>query len=787
MMRVILLLVWVLAAVGDDTVISIRSYNQTIKNQTEENYKKLQIETDGQKDSAVRARDAFGMGIIAYKKKDFQKAANYLGESINLKTHLDDFAHFYIGLIERDNKDLNGARLHFNSVRTHQPPSSREAEAEIELAQIAKIQNHWAEAFALLVHLERKHRYDPQYQEILYNLIEASFENHHNFEACKAAVKLYSKFSPYSLSKGWGFDLSKSHVGNHQLKCPVTVKDQDTRLEKLLVGGEFEEVRAELKEFPGLSDAELERGQLALAEGKAKEAIAHFLTAQSQENLKNNITVQLLLSKAYAQNDDYPTAVESYLKASTMGPRFGRKATLAQKALFQAAFLSYQYRNYDGASRLFEQIADQGRGQFVWDAKWQLAWIRYLKGDYEGAKKEFIILSQNKHYSAVDLEKLTYWRAMSELRDGNQSEARNLFLQLAGHARMGYYTGAAIARLSSLDGKAALPSSQVKSASAKIVSARKPASEEGISSEKEIEKIDDTPSAEEEEGEEGVANGDFELGPPVTSLKNSALLERFDRAKDFIDLGYDAWAITELREIEKRTTNRDYLENLMAEYSKAGEFFRSATIADSVFETERVQGGIEGANALWKFAFPQAFAKYVNSSSKKFDVPTALIWAVMRGESGFREDIHSTAGAMGLMQLIPPTAKRVAKSAGINDFTNQMLLSADTNVTLGTRYLKRLDKVMDRNLSLIIASYNAGPHKVQGWLKDFGDLEQDEFVEHIPYLETRNYVKKVMRNYMIYQTLYDKKTNPLKSLAEKPSIKFGGIKPTSESWDEIKE
>src|ERR1039458_4906855 len=111
MMRVMLLLVWVLAAGGDDAVISIRSYNQTIKNQTDENYKKLLIQFEGEKDPVIRAKDAFGLGIVAYKKKDFQKAANYLGDSINLKTHLDDYAHFYIGLIERDNKDLNGAKL----------------------------------------------------------------------------------------------------------------------------------------------------------------------------------------------------------------------------------------------------------------------------------------------------------------------------------------------------------------------------------------------------------------------------------------------------------------------------------------------------------------------------------------------------------------------------------------------------------------------------------------------------------------------------------------------------
>jgi soluble lytic murein transglycosylase len=783
---------------GTDPFLAFRLYNlsPTPRDWTEAS-KNFQTIFDSQKAPDVRAKMAFALGIMSYKNGDFVKAANYLGESINLKTHLDDYAHYYIGLIERDNKDLNGARLHFTSVKNHQPPSSREADAEIQLAQIAKIQNHWEEAYQLLAHLERKHRHDPQYQDIVYNLLEAALQGRHSFEACRASARLYSRFAPYSLSHGWGFDLSKAKVGDKDVRCSVTVKDQDRRMEQLLNAGEFEEVRSELKEWmasaknpESVGHVEMELGQLALAEGKSKEAIDHLLNAQ--DKLKNNLTVQMLLSKAYAQSDDYPSAVENYLKASQMGPRFGRKATLAQKALFQAAFLSYQYRNYDGAARIFETIARQGRGQFVWDAKWHLAWIRYLKGDYEGAKKEFTELSHNRHFSAVDQEKLTYWRAMSEYRDGNLDEAKSLFTDLAKKSRLGYYTGAAQARLASIwpAAPAAMPAPpQVSSppspsaTPAPEVSQRKPASEETLSADKEVEKLDEGTNEDEEAGV--TDSGPFELGPPITSLRSQAMVDRFERAKDLIDLGFNSWALLELREIERRTTNRGYLQSLMAEYSKAGDFSRSATIADNVFETERVQGGITGSFSLWTYAFPEAYSHFVISDGKKYEVPPSLVWSVMRGESGFREDIHSQAGAMGLMQLIIPTAKKVAQGLGLSDFKNSMLLTPETNILLGTKYLKRLDKVMTHNLPLIIASYNAGPHRVKGWLKDFGDLDLDEFVEHIPYVETRNYVKKVMRNYFVYETLYEKKENPLSCLAGKPTIKFEGPKPTSESWEEL--
>ena len=92
----------------------------------------------------------------------------------------------------------------------------------------------------------------------------------------------------------------------------------------------------------------------------------------------------------------------------------------------------------------------------------------------------------------------------------------------------------------------------------------------------------------------------------------------------------------------------------MAEYQKAGDYFRSATIADIVFESDRVKQGINGNPSLWSYAFPQAYARFVIADSRKFGISPNLVWSIMRGESGFREDIHSAAGAMGLMQLIPP-------------------------------------------------------------------------------------------------------------------------------------
>ena len=127
----------------------------------------------------------------------------------------------------------------------------------------------------------------------------------------------------------------------------------------------------------------------------------------------------------------------------------------------------------------------------------------------------------------------------------------------------------------------------------------------------------------------------------------------------------------------------------------------------------------------------------------------------MRAESHYRPEAKSPVGAAGLMQIMPFTGERVASQLlGQTGFKAIDLLDPEINVRYGARYLQRLHEKFGGSLPLVAASYNAGPHRVQAWLKGFGALRMDEFIEHIPFVETRNYVKKVTRNFQIYRLLY---------------------------------
>jgi soluble lytic murein transglycosylase len=157
----------------------------------------------------------------------------------------------------------------------------------------------------------------------------------------------------------------------------------------------------------------------------------------------------------------------------------------------------------------------------------------------------------------------------------------------------------------------------------------------------------------------------------------------------------------------------------------------------------------------------------------------------MRAETNYRRDAISPVGALGLMQVMPFTGHKVAAMLKEKDFKAPMLLQPETSVKIGSRYLKRLMDRFQNTIPLVAAGYNAGPHRVKNWLNAFGGLETDEFIEHIPFLETRNYVKRVVSNAYVYGQLYGKKTDLFPYLSDAVPVKMSAEIQGKENWDDI--
>jgi soluble lytic murein transglycosylase len=161
--------------------------------------------------------------------------------------------------------------------------------------------------------------------------------------------------------------------------------------------------------------------------------------------------------------------------------------------------------------------------------------------------------------------------------------------------------------------------------------------------------------------------------------------------------------------------------------------------------------------AKWKLAYPRAFPALVAKNTKANQLPEALQLAIMREESAFSPRIESFANAIGLTQMLVKTAKRFANGANV---TRELLQDPAKNLEIGSRFLGFLWKHFDAAAPLAIAGYNAGEAAVDRWLGERGDLAMDEFMETIPYDETRNYTKRVLASYFTYSWLYGKQPVP---------------------------
>jgi soluble lytic murein transglycosylase len=173
--------------------------------------------------------------------------------------------------------------------------------------------------------------------------------------------------------------------------------------------------------------------------------------------------------------------------------------------------------------------------------------------------------------------------------------------------------------------------------------------------------------------------------------------------------------------------------------------------------------------AEWRLAFPKAFADVVSKHCHANKVPEALQWAIMREESSFYPRAESFANALGLTQMMTKTAQRFAKWP----VTREVLFDPDKNVEVGSKFLAFLLDHYDGAVPLVISGYNAGEGGVDRWLRERGNLELDEFIETIPFDETRGYTKRVLSSYLTYAWLYqpDKPVPQINFTLKKPDGK----------------
>jgi soluble lytic murein transglycosylase len=219
----------------------------------------------------------------------------------------------------------------------------------------------------------------------------------------------------------------------------------------------------------------------------------------------------------------------------------------------------------------------------------------------------------------------------------------------------------------------------------------------------------------------------------------------------------DAWLLlqSEIEHPQQTSVNEQFAEGVLllelGRYSQGMQQIWDLTKLETTQELEQWRA-LRQTKTYWQSLFPVPYETQIWQNSQQEKINPLLTISVMRKESTFNPIINSAVGAVGLMQIVPPTAKWVAAQIGL---ANYSLTNPDDNIKIGTWYLKHNHQRYHDDSLLAVASYNAGTSNVNTWLQQYDSKDRDRFVAQIPFPETKDYIEGVFGNYWNYLRLYN--------------------------------
>ena len=157
---------------------------------------------------------------------------------------------------------------------------------------------------------------------------------------------------------------------------------------------------------------------------------------------------------------------------------------------------------------------------------------------------------------------------------------------------------------------------------------------------------------------------------------------------------------------------------------------------------------------IMKKLYPLKYSEYVEKYAEEYNMDKYMVYAIIKAESNFDENAKSSSDAIGLMQIMETTAIETARKMDL-EVTEEDLFKPDLNINIGLKYFTYLLNQYDNNYPLAIIAYNAGMGNVDSWIKEETIKEDGTDIENVPFKETNNYVRKILRDYEIYKRLYN--------------------------------
>jgi len=647
----------------------------------------------------------FAIGYAHYLDGQFPAAISALQKAQPFIGELQDYTAYFIGSSYTASNSPEASLAYLRDFGTRYPDSVYANDAVLSYARALMATNRPSEAVQVLLHRTGGGA------EGEYLLGKAYVQNGQNRTGAEAFRRVYYNYATSPQADLAESDLKK--IPEAASLPPVTVSEQERRADALYKGRRWAPAAEQYKAMLAVAPAEeqsqvniqLANALMKLGENQqAKEVLSRIPDDGSEASAEKWYQSAEI---ARNTNDDAGlTTILQHMRSTTP------KSPWLESALFTAGNMYLLRQDYDHAIDYYREIHERfPNSSKAAYAHWKCAWLTYRQNRPQQAKKYFD--EQIEFYpGSNEVPNAIYWRGRLAEDDHSYGLARTYYQKVADRYRNYYYGVSARKRL------ATLPDAQPVAV----------ASLQGI--------------------------------PGITTIEPEAL--RTTPPED--DLHYNRSRLLEnagavdlaVRELQAGTTTGPSWEmvEVARMYTAAGEYYRAL---------QALKRAISGyfamdMNALpqpyWQGLFPRPYWDALRQYSDANGLDPYLVASLIRQESEFNPGAVSRANAYGLMQLLPKTGKGTARQVGLHNYKTDSLLDPTINIELGTKYFREMVDHFGGQVEYALAAYNAGSSRVEDWRSSGNYRDIEEFVESIPFTETREYVQAIVRNAEVYKRVY---------------------------------
>jgi soluble lytic murein transglycosylase len=654
------------------------------------------------------------IGYAHYLDKDYVSARSSWGRAKSLEPLLGDYLA-YLQAVTLQGENNHAAVLEtLDGFDEKYPDSLQSHDAAMLYAAALMATNAPQQAAAFL----EKHR-QPVKADIEITLARACLAAGDKSKASDIFHKLYFEMPTSAEADSAAIELRG--LGEAQ---PVGSFDQrHARVMLLTKGRRYQDALNELSPLveqappEKLIDMQVEFAAALYRNHKRDDAQHLFESVLQNQSASVDAKAQTLyfLAEISRDKDDGQKHREYIAQLRTLAP----ESTWMTDALLSAGNMYLLRRDYEVATPFYAEVYQrQKNGKHSPYTHWKTAWLTYRMGKRDDAKRLFE--EQISMYpSSGEVPNAIYWLGRMAEDEKNEPLAWVYYQKLGENYRYFYYANLARDRMIKLH------------ANNPKLTAGDPPPDPPF-----LENLP-RPAAPPHDWE---TPADNVRAQKAQLLANAALYEFAVAEMQAASAGSPPW--------EAKSVAGIY--NEQGSYIRTIETLKRAVPGYFAAEIPQIP------RPVWEGLFPRPFWEELKRDAVANRLDPHLVASLIRQESEFNPSAISPANAMGLMQLLPSVGKGMAKEMKIKHFSNDELLVADTNLRLGTRYFKHIVDHYDGQVEYALAAYNAGEDRVNDWRKNGNFADVEEFVESIPFTETRDYVQAIMRNAVIYKLLYSK-------------------------------